>query len=50
MGEFLLDYGDTEHPKRKSESDFPERWKKIPQKFSHAKVFKTVTYATKLFD
>ena len=48
MEEFLLDYGDTEHPKRKSESDFQNSRKKIPQKFSHAKVFKTVTYATKL--
>jgi hypothetical protein len=39
MEEFLLDYGDTEHPKRKKESDFLERRKKIPQKIYPKKVF-----------
>ena len=50
MEELVQKFGDTKHPKRKSESDFQNRWKKFLQKFSHAKVFKTVTYATKLFD
>ena len=40
MEEFLIDYGDTEHPKRKSESDFLERRKKIPQKIYPKRVFK----------
>jgi hypothetical protein len=38
MVEYLLECGDTEHPKRKSESDFLERRKKIPQKI-HPKRF-----------
>ena len=40
MVEYLLECGDIEHPKRKSESDFLERRKKIPQKIHPKRVFK----------
>ena len=40
MEEFLLEYGDIEHPKRKGESDFPDRRKKIPQNFYPIRFFK----------
>ena len=39
--ECLPEYGDTEHPKRKGESDFIERRKKIPQKIYPKRVFES---------
>ena len=47
--EFLLEYGGTEHPKRKSESDFLERRKKIPQNFYPIRFFRERIDKSSLF-
>jgi hypothetical protein len=47
--EYLLEYGDTEHPKRKGESDFLKRRKKIPQKIYPKRVFRERIDKSSLF-
>ena len=50
MAQSIQNSGEIRHPKPKSESDFPDRGKKIPVKFRPVRFFNIVSHYTKPLD